>query len=276
MAAKKGDDIENNDDLNDQSSADFGDGDDSFGLPDVDYKPLEDSDDDLAEDSEIQSEEIQDEINASDSSEYESETSSSYDENDTESEGENDETATEYVPGSYSKPEEESSNVGKVVGIVVILVLAALSIWYFVSYRPAQQAEQDRIEQIEKQEEAKKLEQEKKAKAERDARIAAEQEAARLAQDEADAEPESGTVETINSRTGRFYIVVASALDGDLAMDYANKLAGEGLSISIIPPFGTGKFHRISVDDADTWAAAESRASELKSEYGEDVWVIKY
>ena len=32
----------------------------------------------------------------------------------------------------------------------------------------------------------------------------------------------------------------------------------------------------ITVDNLDSWAAAENRASELKNEYGDDVWVIKY
>ncbi len=270
MAKKKSDKLDNNDEINEQSSGDFNEADDSFGLPEVEYEPLDKSEEESGDDSntsETYSEE-QEENREQETYAYASEESSD-DTSNTE------DTSSEYVPGSYTPPQEDSSNAGKVIGLILVLVVAGLAIWYLGFYRPAQQKKEEaRIEQLKKEEAAKKVAQQK-AEQERLEREAAEREAAKQ-EEEAAAEPETGIVQTINERTGRFYVVVASAIDGDLAMDYANSLANDGKSIDIIPPFGKSKFHRVTVDNLDTWAAAENRAGELKSEFGDDVWVIKY
>ena len=70
--------------------------------------------------------------------------------------------------------------------------------------------------------------------------------------------------------------MVASAVDGDLVMDYAKKLSAKGVSSKIIPPFGKWKFNRISVGDHDSFAAAQSAADAIKPDYGNTVWVIRY
>lgn len=281
MAKKKNDDIENNDDINDQNQDDFNEADDNFGLPDVDYTPLDETSDEpeASEDSSDSDEETYS-SSYSDSNEsqdtYESEetevTAYASDEYDNTS---NEDESQEYVPGSYTPPVEENSNVGKIIGIILFAVIVSVGAWYMFYYRPAQQ-EKARIEmeQKKKAEEAR-LAQEKKAEEERRAREAAEAEAARLAAEEA-AKPKIGAIEAISARTGRFYCVVASAIDGDLAMDYAKKLSKKGINVTLIPPFGKSKFHRVTVDNLDSWAAAENRATELKGEFGEDVWVIKY
>ncbi|QSE96714.1 SPOR domain-containing protein [Fulvivirga lutea] len=270
MAKKKDEDIENNDDLNQDNQDDFNEADDNFGLPDVDPQPLDESSDE----SEPEASES-DYASESESEESETYAYSSYDSDEDSSDSSTSEESDEYVPGSYTPPQEENSNVGKIIGIVLVVVLAGLAIWYFGFYGPAKDAEEKaRQEQIAAQK-AKEEAAAKKAEEERKAREAAEAEAARLAAEEA-AKPKIGTVETISSRTGRFYVVVASAIDGDLAMDYAKKLNKKGVNVNLIPPFGKSKFHRVTVDSQDSWAAAENRATELKSEYGEDVWVIKY
>lgn len=272
MAEKKGDDIENNDDLNDQTNNDFGDADDNFGLPDVDFQPLDESDDDIPEDDNSSSQDADEEV------------SSTYSEDETSDEEEGEESysgyeesteESEYVPGSYTKPEEESSNIGKIVGIVFGVVLAGIAIWYLGFYRPAQQKEKERVEKIAQEWEKQRIAAEKKEEAERIANEEAEKEAQRLAELEK-AKPKKGSVETINARTGRYYVVVASAVDGDLAMDYAKKLAKQGQKVEIIPPYGKNKFHRITIDNLDSQAAGENRINELKSEFGQDVWLIKY
>lgn len=284
MAKKKDDEIEDSNDFNDDNQNDFNEADDSFGLPDVDYQPLDetteedtssssdDSTSSYSDDTSSSYSDSDDSYTSSDDSESDS-YSSDYQNNDTQEKEEN--SSDEYVPGSYTPPQEESSNVGKIVAIVLILAVLGVGGWYFFIHKPAQEKEQARIEKLKKEEEAKRLAAEKKAEEERLAQEAADREAARLAAEEA-AKPKIGTVETITARTGRYYVVIASDIDGDLAMDFANKLTKTGVSIKIIPPYGTSKFHRITVDNLDTWAAAENRANELKSEYGENVWVIKY
>ncbi len=89
--------------------------------------------------------------------------------------------------------------------------------------------------------------------------------------------PASGAFETIKTRTGRYYIVLNSFFDEDLASDYAKELANRGVSTLIL---GTGDrkgFNRVVInEDFGSWNTAESRMSELKGTYGDDIWVLKY
>jgi hypothetical protein len=257
MAKKKNDDIEDNNDSNEENQNDFNEADDSFGLPEVDYQPLDETNDDSSESSSSDYSSDSDDVYASTNDDV------------------REKKKSDYIPGTYTPPQQESSNGGKIFAIILVLLLAAAGAWYFGFYRPAQKIEKARIEKQKQEAEVKRIAAEQRAEEERLAREAADREAERLAAEEA-AKPKIGTVEAITSRTGRYYVVIASAIDGDLAMDYANKLKKTGVSIKIIPPFGKSKFHRVTVDNLDSWAAAENRANELKNEYGENVWVIKY
>ncbi|MEQ8927377.1 MAG: SPOR domain-containing protein [Fulvivirga sp.] len=268
MAKKKDEDIENNDDLNQDNQDDFNEADDNFGLPEVDPQPLDDSHDESEPEADNETESFAD---AEETETY----AYSSDDSDEDNNSDSSEETQEYVPGSYTPPQEESSNVGKIIAIILVVVVAGLAIWYLGFYRPAQQAAEKALQEQIAAEKAQKEREDKRKADELAQQKAAEEEAARLAAEEA-AKPKIGTVETISSRTGRFYVVVASAIDGDLAMDYAKKLNTKGVNVNLIPPFGKSKFHRVTVDNQDSWAAAENRATELKSEYGEDVWVIKY
>jgi hypothetical protein len=86
-------------------------------------------------------------------------------------------------------------------------------------------------------------------------------------------------------KTGRMRVVrtppgaagtVASAIDGDLLMDYAKRLSSRGVKTKIIAPYGRVKFHRLTVAEGETFAATQQTAEQLKSEYNEGAWVIKY
>jgi hypothetical protein len=181
-----------------------------------------------------------------------------------------------YVPGSYTPPHDTSNRTGVIVGVLLVLALAAIAGWYFFMFQPAQEREEQeaaRQEQLEAEQAAQRVDNEEAAR-----QRAAEEEAARQAElerQQAEATPETGTVETISSRTGRYYVVVASAVDGDLAMDYANKLIKEGYNVKIIQPYGNVIFHRVAVRDLDTWAEAQNVANDLKGQY-DGVWVKKY
>ncbi|MEL7001752.1 MAG: hypothetical protein AAFN93_03355 [Bacteroidota bacterium] len=302
----KSDKIEDSEELNSGGDPDINDIDDSFGLPDIDYKPLDELDDtpeEVSEEVEETVEEVSDTLNDAQEeveenvseeveetadevyaatrddndlyqSEEESQDSKSYDELEEEAKA----AEKEYIPGSYTPP-KDNSNAGTVV-IIILLILALLAAgWYFGIYRPGQ-AEKAEIERVAQQkaaadkkakEDAKKAADAKKAEEERQRQ---EEAAAAAAEEEAN---KVGTVETISSRTNRYYVVVASNIDGDLAMDYGKKISQEaGVGVTIIEPFGNTKFHRIAVDAADTFADAQSIADELKGTYGDGVWVIKY
>ncbi len=262
MAKKKDLDDEN---INEENQGDINEANDSFGLPDIDYKPLE-------EESEA---EASSEADAEPLGEEEEEETYAYTADDDDSpNSEEDETA--YVPGSYTPPKPEGNKAGIVIGVIVFLVIAIAAIWYWGFHLPTERelAEKARIEK----ERQDKIEADKAAaKAEAD-RIAQEQAAAEAAAQEAaeTVESEAGTIETISARTNRYYVVVASAIDGDLAMDYAKDLSEAGESIKIIEPYGNVKFYRVTLQDLDTWDEAQSKAGDMKATYGDGVWVIKY
>ncbi|MBK6264229.1 SPOR domain-containing protein [Marivirga sp. S37H4] len=89
-------------------------------------------------------------------------------------------------------------------------------------------------------------------------------------------EPKIGEVNTLSSRTGRSYVVVGSFFDADMAKDYADKLAKDGTSTYIIPPFGKSKFNRVAIEETASFAEANSRATELAGQFKEQPWPLKY
>jgi hypothetical protein len=85
-----------------------------------------------------------------------------------------------------------------------------------------------------------------------------------------------GAIQTITEKTGRYYVIISSSVDGDLANDYAKKLSDGGVSCMILgPPDGKG-FYRLALADYGTFSEANTRAIELKGTYGEEVWVFKF
>lgn len=85
-----------------------------------------------------------------------------------------------------------------------------------------------------------------------------------------------GEITTISSSAGRYYIVVASFIDDDMAKDHANDLASQGASVKIVEPFNNRKFYRVSIADYGSRGEAISATEQLKSQYGNDIWALKY
>lgn len=245
MAKRKKDSEEPISNLNENS----GGAEDNFGLPDIDYKPL----DELKE--EPVAAEVQEPVQ-----EDPAPVVHSY-------ESDNQPKASDF--SSYSDQEESKTPV--IIGLVIALVVVVCGylIYQFV-YVP--QAEKEKQELAKIAAEKQKAEQERMAKLreEEDARKRREAEAATTAT------PASGEVISLTEKTGRYYVVVASAVDGDLVMDYAKKLSATGTGSKIIPPFGKWKYYRIAISDHDTFANAQSAADQVKPTYGEATWVIRY
>ncbi len=174
---------------------------------------------------------------------------------------------------SYTYEEEEPSQWPKILGIAVGVLFLAAGIYYFTAiYLPAKEAEKAREAAARLKREQLKNEADEKAALEARAR---EAEQRRL--DSLNAIPKVGTLERLEGRTGRYYVVIASAIDVDLLTDYANQLVKKGSSVKIIPPFGKTKFHRLAVDVKDTYADAQTTADGLKGgDFGSEVWVVKY
>lgn len=179
---------------------------------------------------------------------------------------------TEYT-STYYDEDEGNSPWPKLLGIAALLLIIGAAGWYFGWKRPndtaaklkLQEQEQSRLDSARREQDLRAAEQ---------GRIADENQ--RRADSVANATPAAGTIETLNARTGRYYVVIASAIDGDLLMDYAKELSGKGVNAKIIAPYGNVKFHRLTVAEGETFATTQQRADQLKSEYTEGAWVIKY
>ena len=171
----------------------------------------------------------------------------------------------------YMDDENGSSPWPKILGIALVLLLGAGAWWYFGMYQPQQKAEQERLAReqaiADSTRRANDLAESRRREAER-------QRADSLAALEAT--PAVGTIDTITERTGRYYVIVASAIDGDLLMDYAKTLTPKGVSPKLIPPHDNVKFYRLAVAEGDTYASTQATADELKAEYTKGTWVIKY
>jgi cytoskeletal protein RodZ len=234
MAKRKDKDDQANENLNDGNNAE-----DNFGLPEVEYKPLENQEEQKVEESTYKSEE------------------------------------TVREPYSYTPPEEPKSNAPVIIAVIIglVLVVAGYLIWEYV-YKPqkAEKAKKELADQKARDKAAKeKADREAAERAAEEQRKKDAEAAAALA-----AKPAIGTIETLSSRTGRYYVVVASAVDGDLLMDHAKKLSAKGTSTQIVPPFGKWKFYRLTIGSFDTYALAQTNADSAKSEFGNATWVVKY
>jgi hypothetical protein len=178
-----------------------------------------------------------------------------------------------YQP-TYSYERESPEIWPKVLGVILVLLLIGVGIWYFGFFRPDQLAreEQERKELAAIQEEARRNEEERRAALKR-----AEEERQKAATTPAVTTPAAGTIETLSGRSGRYYVVIASSIDGDLIMDYAKKLSAKGVGTKIIPPFGKSSFHRLAVAEGETYETTQATADEMKGgDYGNNLWVVKY
>jgi len=88
--------------------------------------------------------------------------------------------------------------------------------------------------------------------------------------------PDQGEISTISSRTGRYHVIIGSFFDGDLANDFAKKLAKDGISTTIIAPYGKVRFYRVSLAQSESLQQATAKAEEVKATFGSGVWVIRY
>ena len=195
-------------------------------------------------------------------------------EEEVEEEIEEEEIEEEQVKTTYVPPKAES-NTPRIIAALVITILLSGAIWYFMFYRPQAQAEEKaRIETLAKQQEADRIAAaKKKQEAER---LAAEQ-AANKEADADEAASKIATFSTISEPTGRYYIVVKSFIDSDMAVDFGNKMKADGVSTALLAPKAGGKkFNRVTMGDFGSFVEAQEATNKLKGEFGEDLWVLKY
>ena len=223
--------------------------DDSFGLPDLNYKPLESKPEKTStppkEEKKTGSTRIQ-------------------------TAG----TPTRITP-KKDQPESEKSNTTVILGIIIpIIILVGGYFGYVYLYKkPKEKAAIEAQAKLKKDEDARKA----KEEADRIAKQKADEEAAKRRQEEeANAKPAVGATEVLTGSTGRYYVIAASSVDDDLTMDLAKKMSEQGVSTKIIPPFGKWKYYRLTISDHDTFDAAQAAADEAKANYPGGLWVLRY
>lgn len=226
-------------DQSDDNSEKGNESEDNFGLPDIEYKPLDEGKDNTG---------------------------------DVEQPVEPPKTEERYV---YTPPVEENSKAPLIIGLVIgaVIILAGYLIYQYV-YVPGQ--EKAKREQLAKQKQdaalAEKAKQDRLAREKEEARQKAIADSLAIA----NAKPQIAGIETLTDRTNRYYVVISTAIDDDLVMDYAKKLSKDGVGTKIIPPFGKTKFYRLAIADHDTYAKAQTNADEVKATYGNEVWVVRF
>jgi hypothetical protein len=224
--------------------------DDTFGLPEVEYEPLN----------------REQTTTTTTHTETSTETTAPEPEQTT---YQSEERQEEYV-NNMDDDDDDGSAWPKIIGVLAIIALAGLAYWFFGVYQPGQK-------EREKQELAEREAAERKAERDRLAEEGRKAREQRIADSLANIQtPKEGSIETLSERTRRYYVVIASAVDGDLIMDHAKKLSTNGVSTKIIPPFGKAKFYRLAIAEGDNYPDTQATADGLKGQYGDAIWVIKY
>ncbi len=86
----------------------------------------------------------------------------------------------------------------------------------------------------------------------------------------------AGEITQLESATGKSYIIISSFIDEDLAMDHAKKLAADGESPIIIPPFRDYRFYRVAVAEFESFTDANNNLLSYQDRFGGEVWALRY
>ena len=89
-------------------------------------------------------------------------------------------------------------------------------------------------------------------------------------------EPVLAIANIINGKSGRCFVIVGGFENKKNAFKLREKLVQDGLEAKIIAPTSTSNLYRVSLGDYAEKATALQKADELKSSYGDNLWVMIY
>ena len=159
------------------------------------------------------------------------------------------------------KPEKEERTTWPIwVAMIILLAAGGFSLYYFVFNKPAEQPVVPVAVQQQPEPEPEAFVEETPAPVE----------------EWTPPVQKEGSVTAISAKTGRYYVIIGSFIDGDMANDYAKKLAAQGKQVTLIEPAGQGKFYRLGVLDAASFAEASDELDNLKNTFGQDIWIVRY
>ncbi|MDN3690203.1 SPOR domain-containing protein [Cyclobacterium jeungdonense] len=74
----------------------------------------------------------------------------------------------------------------------------------------------------------------------------------------------------------RYFLVVGSFIDDDLARDYSERLNKAGLETFLVHPYGSIHFYRLAIGQYENLDTALEAMNASQKEYEENLWVLKY
>ena len=89
-------------------------------------------------------------------------------------------------------------------------------------------------------------------------------------------EEPTGAISVVNQPPKKYFLVVASFLDNDLANDYADQLIQSESNVFIIPPTSNSKFTRVALGKYETLGEVIDGINAYNDEFGEQIWALKY
>lgn len=81
---------------------------------------------------------------------------------------------------------------------------------------------------------------------------------------------------TLSASNGNFYIIVASFLTESKAREQASNLLNNQDTPTILSPFGGSRRYRVAIAGYQTRAEVQANIAQFKSEYGNDIWPLRY
>lgn len=84
------------------------------------------------------------------------------------------------------------------------------------------------------------------------------------------------TANLINGKSGRFFIIVGGFSSKRNAVKLREKLISDGLEAKVISPMAGSELYRVSLGDYSDKAAAQEKSNTLKSDYGNELWIMQY
>src|SRR5690606_20334226 len=89
---------------------------------------------------------------------------------------------------------------------------------------------------------------------------------------------EEYTLTEITSRGDRprYFVVVGSFVDEDMAKDHSDALNAKGMNTFLIYPYGEIIYYRLAIGQYDTFALALEEINRVKDGYKENLWALKY
>ncbi|SHM85915.1 hypothetical protein SAMN04488057_104108 [Cyclobacterium lianum] len=78
------------------------------------------------------------------------------------------------------------------------------------------------------------------------------------------------------AESSRYFLVVGSFIDDDLARDYSNRLNNSGKNTFLVHPYGDIHFYRLAVGQFENLDLALEAMNTAQNDYEENLWVLKY